>query len=75
MDSYPVLNKDMDTAFTYLNYVFTAFFVIEAILKIIGLGLRSFLRDRFNIFDFIVVIISLVELGFSKGGSGGFSGL
>jgi glucose-6-phosphate-specific signal transduction histidine kinase len=75
MDSYPVINKDMDIAFTYFNYVFTAIFVFEALIKIIGLGLRSFIRDRFNIFDLIVVIISIVELTFSKGGSGGFSGL
>lgn len=43
MDAYPVINKDMDEAFTYLNYMFTAFFVIEAILKIVGLGLRQFI--------------------------------
>lgn len=40
MDSYPVINPDMDTAFQYINYFFTSMFVVEAFLKIFGLGAR-----------------------------------
>jgi len=31
-------------------------------LKIFGLGIKRYLQDGFNIFDCIVVILSLVEL-------------
>ena len=75
LDSYPLLNNDMDSAFQYINYYFTSMFVIEAFLKIIGLGLWKFVWDKFNLFDFAVVLISVIELGISSGGSGGFSGL
>ena len=37
-------------------------FTLEAILKIVGLGFKEFSKDRFNIFDALVVVISLVHL-------------
>ena len=56
-----------------LNLLFTFIFVVEMIIKMIGLGLRGYCSDGFNIFDGTVVTISLVELGIalSGGGSGG----
>lgn len=45
---------------------FTVLFVVEAILKIAAFGFiihkRSYLRDPWNILDFLVVIIGLVSL-------------
>jgi Ion transport protein len=38
-------------------------------LQIGGYGL-SFFSDGFNVFDFIVVVVSVIELGFTSGGSG-----
>eukprot|EP00761_Pharyngomonas_kirbyi_P014924 gb/GECH01014955.1/.p1 GENE.gb/GECH01014955.1/~~gb/GECH01014955.1/.p1 ORF type:complete len:1446 (+),score=208.71 gb/GECH01014955.1/:1-4338(+) len=46
----------------WTNVVFTGIFFIEMVLKIIGLGLRGYFRDIWNIIDFIVVIISLPSL-------------
>ena len=40
-----------------------------------GLGLWNFARDKFNIFDAVVVVTSLIELGFSGGNGGGISAL
>ena len=37
-----------------MNYIFFAIFSIEAIIKILGFGLRYF-KDRWNLFDFIVI--------------------
>lgn len=44
------------------NIVFTVLFLIEALLKIIGLGLFQYFRDSWNIFDFIVVLLSIIGI-------------
>jgi|Laugresu1bdmlbsd_1035121.scaffolds.fasta_scaffold68855_1 voltage-dependent calcium channel T type alpha-1I len=45
----------------YINMVLTIIFVAEMVIKIIGLGIRDYLRDGFNIFDSIIIIIGLLE--------------
>lgn len=40
----------------------TGYFTIEMIIKIIGLGLKGYLRDRMNTFDAVIVIASLIEI-------------
>lgn len=49
-----------------LNLIFVWVFTSEMIAKLIGLGLKNYARDKFNIFDCIIVILSLVDfaLGF-----------
>ena len=59
LDRYPILPEE-EQALQIINYAFAGIFTLEVILKLIGLGVRRFLDDRFNTFDFIVVIISLV---------------
>lgn len=39
-------------------------------LKVIGMGPRKYISDTMNIFDAIIVALSLVELFFFGGGSG-----
>jgi len=55
-----------------LDYIFTVLFIIEMTLKIISMGFlfqkRSYLRDEWNILDFVVVCISILLL-FSTGNS------
>jgi len=43
--------------------VFTAIFTAEAVLKVLALGLYTYLQDRWNCFDIVIVVLSLVELG------------
>ena len=52
-----------------LNLIFVWVFASEMIAKMIGLGLKNYARDKFNIFDCIIVIVSLVDfaLGFVLG--------
>ena len=45
----------------YTNLVLTMFFVVEMILKIFGFGIRDYIRDGFNIFDAIIIILGLLE--------------
>lgn len=44
------------------------------ILKLFGLGLKGYVADNFNVFDGIIVIVSIVEL-FNHGEGGQNSGL
>ena len=47
---------------TISNYVFTGLFTLEMVLKLFALGLFEYIADSFNLFDGIVVILSLVEI-------------
>lgn len=48
------------------NYVFTGIFTMEAILKIIAVSPAKYLRDGWNVFDSVIVTLSLVELGLAN---------
>uniref|UniRef100_F6SKF5 Ion transport domain-containing protein n=1 Tax=Ciona intestinalis TaxID=7719 RepID=F6SKF5_CIOIN len=54
--------KVLDQALKIANYFFTAVFVLEAILKLIALGVRRYFRDKWNQVDMIIVILSLVGI-------------
>eukprot|EP00756_Hemistasia_phaeocysticola_P000644 Hpha_TRINITY_DN10472_c0_g2::TRINITY_DN10472_c0_g2_i1::g.193251::m.193251/K04857/CACNA1S; voltage-dependent calcium channel L type alpha-1S len=47
---------------TVSNVVFTLIFLAEALIKIYGLGLVGYLADSFNVFDLVVVALSVVDL-------------
>ena len=44
------------------NYVFTFIFLAESLAKVLTLSRKEFIGDRFNIFDLIIVIVSLLDL-------------
>lgn len=46
------------------------------IIKLLGLGFKGYARDRFNIFDCVIVIISTIEIviGWADPHSGGGGG-
>ena len=46
----------------YSNIVLTGIFSLEMLLKIFGLGIKQYVKDNFNIFDSIIVILSLIDL-------------
>jgi len=47
---------------TISNYIFTGLFTMEMILKLFALGFFEYVADSFNIFDGLVVILSIVEI-------------
>ncbi|KAH1176852.1 hypothetical protein KIL84_010554, partial [Mauremys mutica] len=49
------------------NMVFTGIFTAEMVLKIIALDPYYYFQQRWNIFDSIIVTISLIELGIPRG--------
>jgi voltage-dependent calcium channel L type alpha-1D len=73
LDKYPDYDTSVESIFSLLNILFVFFFTMECTLKIVGLGVRPFLNDRFNCFDLVVVICSLqgiyLEYSGQKGGT------
>ncbi|EKX44430.1 hypothetical protein GUITHDRAFT_72189, partial [Guillardia theta CCMP2712] len=46
----------------WINFSFSCVFVTEAVLKLIGLGPKWYFTDKWNILDFLVVLISVSTL-------------
>ena len=44
------------------NFIFISIFALEAVLKLIGLGLRFYFLDTWNRFDFLIVILSILAI-------------
>lgn len=61
LEKYPE-DPVMVSVSNVLNLIFTAIFILEMIIKMVGLGLRGYCADSFNVFDGTVVTISIVEL-------------
>jgi voltage-gated sodium channel type V alpha len=55
-ESPPTLSYVIKTG----NIIFVSIFALEAVLKLIGFGIRYYFLDTWNIFDFIIVILSLL---------------
>jgi len=67
------IDEEWETVNVDLNFAFTIIFIIEMAMKLIGLGVTGYCRDRMNFIDGAVVIISLVELIFLEGQSSSVS--
>ena len=50
------------------NSFFTWAFVAEMVIKLFGLGFKEYAKDTFNIFDAVVVALSMIELVLAKAG-------
>jgi hypothetical protein len=44
------------------NIVFISIFTVEAVLKILGHGIKFYFLENWNKFDFLIVILSLIAL-------------
>jgi voltage-dependent calcium channel L type alpha-1D len=45
-----------------MNYIFTAIFALEVIIKIIAQGFIVFFREGWNIFDFLIAFASCLSI-------------
>uniref|UniRef100_A0A8B9LFA6 Calcium channel, voltage-dependent, T type, alpha 1H subunit a n=1 Tax=Astyanax mexicanus TaxID=7994 RepID=A0A8B9LFA6_ASTMX len=52
----------LEEALKYCNYVFTIFFILEAILKLVAFGIRRFFKDRWNQLDLAIVLLSIMGI-------------
>jgi hypothetical protein len=60
LDKYP---QDQDTTDVYntINMVLTWCFFGEMVIKIMGFGIKQYARDKVNLFDAFVVILTIAE--------------
>ncbi|XP_064104911.1 sodium channel protein para-like isoform X2 [Macrobrachium nipponense] len=65
MDHYG-MNPGFENFLQIGNYFFTATFSIECFAKIIAMSPKYYLQEGWNIFDFIIVFLSLLELGLAN---------
>ncbi|XP_015795896.2 voltage-dependent calcium channel type A subunit alpha-1 isoform X5 [Tetranychus urticae] len=46
---------------SYMNELFTIFFLLECILKLVAFGCKNFFKDSWNVFDFVTVVGSVID--------------
>lgn len=73
MTKYPEWPESIGNVLATFGTIFTVVFTLEMTMKLIGLGVRGYCSDNMNIFDGILVTISLIEtiLAATTGASGG----
>ncbi|XP_041352774.1 sodium channel protein para-like isoform X1 [Gigantopelta aegis] len=65
MDHYEMA-KELVKMSDVANKLFTTIFALEAFLKIFALSPVVYFKDKWNVFDSIIVALSLMELGLSQ---------
>lgn len=65
------MDAELERGLATANIIFTFIFVGEMVLKWLGLGLYVYFSEASNTFDFVIVVLSLVEVGL--GGSSSFA--
>ncbi|KAM7365209.1 hypothetical protein PAMP_016155 [Pampus punctatissimus] len=50
----------------YSYYVFTAILIVEVLLKIVSFGALRFMKNRWNLLDVAVVVVSIVSIIFTE---------
>ncbi|XP_034490268.1 voltage-dependent T-type calcium channel subunit alpha-1G [Drosophila innubila] len=59
---YYMMPKALQYALKIFNYFFTAVFILEANMKLVALGWRLYLKDRWNQLDVGIVLLSIVGI-------------
>ncbi|CAG0883528.1 unnamed protein product [Cyprideis torosa] len=62
MMKYYHQSSTLEQILRYMNTSFTSLFTVECVLKMIAFGVRNFFRDRWNTFDFITVMGSIIDV-------------
>lgn len=56
------MSKRLEDVLDWTNTVLTVLFVLEMVVKMIGLGIMGYCEETFNIFDGVIAILSFVEM-------------
>ena len=62
---FPQIEDDRQNLYSLLeniDHIFVLIFIIEAIVKLKELGFKTYFQSKWNIFDFIIVLISIPSL-------------
>ena len=57
-----IILTDFSLSFFYFQF-FSATFAIEAVMKLCAMSPKFYFKEGWNIFDFVIVALSLLELG------------
>jgi hypothetical protein len=57
-----------------LNLTFYTIFALEMLIKITGIGIKLYVKDGYNIFDFFIVVVSSIDVIMSASSIGKISG-
>lgn len=60
MDHHP-MPESLSDVLEIINFSLSCLFFCEMILKILGIGLKRYVADRFNTFDMFIVVTSIFE--------------
>ena len=62
LDTSPVLASEFAEVFRWANRGFLAIFILEAIVKMAALapGAHRYFKDGWNVFDFLIIVVSLI---------------
>ncbi|CAH0564653.1 unnamed protein product [Brassicogethes aeneus] len=52
----------LEYALKIFNYFFTAVFILEGIMKLVALGVLLYVKDKWNVLDVFIVILSVVGI-------------
>lgn len=66
MDRYGI-DENTSDILLQANTIFTYIFLTEMCMKLVGLGVLKYLKDKMNYLDGIIVILSLVEVFLQNG--------
>lgn len=70
---------EMDETFAkvleYCNLVFTVVFIMEMILKLIAFGIKEYCKNKWNLFDGTIVILSVLDMVLTYSGAISGAGL
>jgi lipid-A-disaccharide synthase-like uncharacterized protein len=56
-----LIDPSLESSFEICNHVFTAFFTLEAIVKIVANGALYF-KENWNLFDFFVLLFTYIQI-------------
>ncbi|XP_037914604.1 voltage-dependent T-type calcium channel subunit alpha-1G isoform X4 [Hermetia illucens] len=59
---YYMMPVALEYALKIFNYFFTAVFILEAIMKLVALGFKLYMKDKWNQLDVGIVILSIVGI-------------
>ena len=59
---YYMMPVALEYALKIFNYFFTAVFILEAIMKLVALGVKIYMKDKWNQLDVGIVILSIVGI-------------
>eukprot|EP01065_Artemidia_motanka_P034980 TRINITY_DN4294_c4_g1_i1.p1 TRINITY_DN4294_c4_g1~~TRINITY_DN4294_c4_g1_i1.p1 ORF type:complete len:1838 (+),score=725.27 TRINITY_DN4294_c4_g1_i1:34-5547(+) len=64
-------SDDFENTLKWLNFFFTLCFCGEATLKLLGYGPRAYFTVMWNVFDFFIVVVSVVQFAIENPFDGG----